>query len=656
MSLVKRLITTWVGRTIIGGAIVAVVAGSVLIARAGAAPQAMEIRTASVARATITQTVAVSGSVNASAQVRVSFRSSGRLAEVLVKVGDAVKAGQPLARLDPTDLQTAVKQAEANLLSAQAKYDQTAAGASPEDIALAKNSVDTAQRTLEETRRSTANDLASAEQSFTNLKSAYVSAQNTFSLLTSAIAADVDTFTRGLRDSRAALSTAVIDTTTKSTADLTTAKNAIGQADAALVNAQAVATNTLANSLSEWRSARDNVISTWLQFDGAVQRGTDTSGATSQYRSAQQAYTAAAARLLAALDSTIGSISSAQSSISQAQNSLNSSTSKTDYELDKVRADLTGAQASLASESQLATTIKNKVNQAATSLTTITDAVGGAYVNAQQAVGTAKDKAAQAITSQENALRSAQLSFEKSTASPKSSDLAGALASLQLAQIALDKARADLDAAVLRAPVDGVVASVANQVSEAPSTPFIVVAVTSTLTLHGTVGEAEIAKLRLGQVATITVDAVGAASRMTGRATALDPVATIQQGVPVYGVDVQIDIPDRAIRPGMSGTAAVIVASKQAVLTVPNLAVRSQSGRRFVQVLRDGTPQDAEVEFGISNESLTEVVSGLEEGEQVLLPVPRASATQRPGGGGQGGPFPGGGGQGGGFRGPGVGR
>ena len=92
MSLVKRLITTWVGRTIIGGAIVAVVAGSVLIARVGAAPQAAEIRTASVARATITQTVAVSGSVNASAQVRVFrwLRSRGtsdprraRLAELL---------------------------------------------------------------------------------------------------------------------------------------------------------------------------------------------------------------------------------------------------------------------------------------------------------------------------------------------------------------------------------------------------------------------------------------------------------------------------------------------------------------------------------------------------------------------------------------------
>ena len=108
--------------------------------------------------------------------------------------------------------------------------------------------------------------------------------------------------------------------------------------------------------------------------------------------------------------------------------------------------------------------------------------------------------------------------------------------------------------------------------------------------LEGTVGEAEVSKLKLGLVANVTVDALGATTRMTGKVTGIDPVATIQQGVPVYGVDITIDVANAALKPGMSGTASVILVSRQDVLTVPNLAVRTQGTRRYVQVLKDGQP------------------------------------------------------------------
>src|SRR5206468_8135859 len=128
-----------------------------------------------------------------------------------------------------------------------------------------------------------------------------------------------------------------------------------------------------------------------------------------------------------------------------------------------------------------------------------------------------------------------------------------------------------------------------------------------------------IAKLRTGQVATVTVDATGTGTRLTGKVTALDPVATISRGVPVYGVDVTIDLTDANVRPGMSGTAAVIIASQQGVITVPNLAVRTVNGQRTVQVMRNGTPEDAQVTFGISNETVTEIKSGLNEGDVVVI-------------------------------------
>jgi len=196
--------------------------------------------------------------------------------------------------------------------------------------------------------------------------------------------------------------------------------------------------------------------------------------------------------------------------------------------------------------------------------------------------------------------------------------------------------------------VAGVIVSISAQAGEnvtsASTTGFIVVANTSSMALHGTIGEADIVKLKAGQVATVTVDAVGT-EKMTGKVTSLDPVATIASGVPVYGIDVTIDLPSASVRPGMSGTANVIIASSPNALTVPNLAVKTASGRRYLTVMKDGQQVDTAVTFGLANDTVTEVLTGVQEGDVVVLPQPRAAATSGTRGiqigGGGGGPVPG---------------
>ena len=192
--------------------------------------------------------------------------------------------------------------------------------------------------------------------------------------------------------------------------------------------------------------------------------------------------------------------------------------------------------------------------------------------------------------------------------------------------------RSNLDAAVLTAPASGVVASIANQIGEYVSgggtsnSAFIVLTNTNALVLHGTIGEADVSKLKLGQVANITIDALSA-SKMTGKVTSLDPVATISQGVPVYGVDVTIDVPGSSVKAGMSGTAAVILASKQNVLIVQNTAIRTVNGQRGLTVLKDGESVDTVATFGISNDTNTEVLTGVSEGDVIVIPQARAGAS-----------------------------
>src|SRR5439155_1529668 len=64
-----------------------------------------------------------------------------------------------------------------------------------------------------------------------------------------------------------------------------------------------------------------------------------------------------------------------------------------------------------------------------------------------------------------------------------------------------------------------------------------------------------------------------------------------------------------------------------------NPAIRSDTGRRYVQILKDGEAVDTDVTFGIANDTVTEVTNGLAEGDLVVLPQSRSTATARPGGG-----------------------
>jgi RND family efflux transporter MFP subunit len=238
------------------------------------------------------------------------------------------------------------------------------------------------------------------------------------------------------------------------------------------------------------------------------------------------------------------------------------------------------------------------------------------------------DRGTQTVQSAETALAS------------KPADIQSAQNTVTSAELSVATAQTNLEYATLRAPSAGVVQAINGTVGEPASssttTPVVLLANTGTVQLHGTVGESDISKLKLGLVANITVDALGATTRMTGKVTGVDPVATIQQGVPVYGVDVTIDVPNALIKPGMSGTASVILVSRQDVLTVPNLAIKTQGNRKYLQVLKDGQPVDVDATFGIANDTLTEVTGGgLKEGDLVILPQARAGATVAPNRGGQ---------------------
>ncbi|MDY7079368.1 MAG: HlyD family efflux transporter periplasmic adaptor subunit [Chloroflexota bacterium] len=104
-----------------------------------------EARTAVVERGTLLITVSATGNIQPEARVDLSFEMPGRIAEVLVEVGDVVQSGDPLARLDSEQLALQMQQAEAAMEAAQAQLSLVKAGARSEQVAAAEASVRAAE-------------------------------------------------------------------------------------------------------------------------------------------------------------------------------------------------------------------------------------------------------------------------------------------------------------------------------------------------------------------------------------------------------------------------------------------------------------------------------------------------------------------------------
>lgn len=130
---------------ILGVVVVAVVVGIVVLRLRLARQPEEEARSAVVERGTMLVAVSASGSIEPQARVGLTFQVPGRVAEVLVEVGDEVVEGAPLARLDPTDAQLSVQQAQAALAMAEAQLAQVEAGAGTLELAAAEAAVDMAR-------------------------------------------------------------------------------------------------------------------------------------------------------------------------------------------------------------------------------------------------------------------------------------------------------------------------------------------------------------------------------------------------------------------------------------------------------------------------------------------------------------------------------
>jgi RND family efflux transporter MFP subunit len=259
-----------------------------------------------------------------------------------------------------------------------------------------------------------------------------------------------------------------------------------------------------------------------------------------------------------------------------------------------------------------------------------------------------------------NALKSAQVSLRAAKTDLADAEDADVTAQIRQAKIGLYNAetqvskaeddrnaiRAQIAAATLKAPIDGVVTAVnVSPGFDAPTGAAIVVDA-ATLQITTDVVESDLADIEVGQEAAVTVSAIDA--DLTGTVSAISPVASSDSssGVVSYPVTITLKDAPATARAGMSADVTITIQSAKNVLTVPAEALRGSGDNYSVMVLgADGQPLAQPVQVGLVTNTKAEIKSGLTEGQEVVTGIASAqnAATNGTGGFAVPGVAPGGG-------------
>ena len=194
--------------------------------------------------------------------------------------------------------------------------------------------------------------------------------------------------------------------------------------------------------------------------------------------------------------------------------------------------------------------------------------------------------------------------------------------SVALAQKSASEAQRQLNETIILAPFDGVVARVSAEEGDTitPANTIIHILDPVSMKLSLELDEIDVPQVKPGQETVITLDALPG-KKFTGKVSNIFPLPRVVGGVVLYDVKINFDVPkDTGIKVGMSASADVIIDKRTGVLLVPSRAVTQDSqGKATVKVMSGGQTTERPVTIGITDDVNTEVVSGLTEGETVIV-------------------------------------
>jgi HlyD family secretion protein len=247
------------------------------------------------------------------------------------------------------------------------------------------------------------------------------------------------------------------------------------------------------------------------------------------------------------------------------------------------------------------------------------------------------------VDSAQAGLQQAQTSLAQKQQPAAQSDVVSSKAQADNAQTQLQTAQNNYNNNIITAPFDGQIAALNIQKGDAVNSATVLATLVTTQKLAQiSLNEVDAAKVAVGQAATLTFDALPDLA-LTGKVVEIDIIGTVSQGVVSYNAKISLDVQNDQIKPGMSVSADVITSVKQNVIAVPSGAVKTQNSQFYVQLLNSANPAPAAgeqmqvtsnvapaaqaVTVGLSNDTMTEITSGINEGDIVVIQTITSGST-----------------------------
>jgi HlyD family secretion protein len=200
----------------------------------------------------------------------------------------------------------------------------------------------------------------------------------------------------------------------------------------------------------------------------------------------------------------------------------------------------------------------------------------------------------------------------------------------EVSEARIDVVRAQLEKTRLRAPFDGVIAEINGELGEfvtpspvgIPTPPTVDLIDPSCLFISAPIDEIDAPLIRRGMTARINLDAFADRS-FPGHVRRIAPYVLDQEKqARTVEIEAEFDDPEAGLLPGYSADVEVILDNRDNVLRIPSAVIHDRN-RVFVYDPATGTIRDVAITVGISNWEFTEVVAGLNEGDQIVSTVDR---------------------------------
>jgi len=463
--------------------------------------------------------ISVAGSGQVSTLSKVSIKPNttgqtqtlGQIISVKVQNGDSVKAGQIVAILDGKNALQTLNQAKASVTSAQASYDKLVNGLTDSQLLSLNNTITSAQTSLDNTKQNI----------LIKLKSAYTSAANSVYLNTDPLIL-----------------------------------NPLSVNPTLSVDGVSFLNQQLENDVDQGRYNVGSILDNW--------KNKIDSQTTS--------------------DDLVLSLNTAISNLNVVRNYFDNMTML--FGVYSIGSNST-AQSAINSDKGIAASARSSIDSSISDLTSTLQSYNSAVFSLQQA----KDN----------------LAIQQKP--PLADDLAVSQANLDNTKANLANAQTAYDSRIITAPFDGQIggltASIGQQVSSSDSLATLI---TAEKVINVTLNEVDAAKVSAGNTVAITFDSLPDLS-LTGSVSFIDPLGTVTQGVVSYSVQIKMDSQNDQIKTGMTAIVNIVTTTHANTLIIPNSAITTTGGKKYVLVADTSSSTMQNFVGNFNNSSATDTFS-----------------------------------------------